>query len=271
MYYIIPKNQSCFEMTHCNLSDSFSRFTSSNHHLMCPTESNQTSTLSLESLAAWSALVLLIFYCAQLVTLAIGLDPSTQPFTESAPISETTLWINLAIIVSSIAASAVTLTISRHTKFRLFGTLALHWKTWSWMLSIVLLSVVLNLLGNQLLELLQWQPEANFSRYLHTGHQYLLTWLAVGLAAPIFEELFFRGFVYTHLITYRYGLLAALLIPNLVWCLMHLSQYDLIGLTVLFAMGVIFTLIRWLSGHIIYPLLMHSAFNLTTLVVASSQ
>lgn len=235
---------------------------------MQTTEPHLKTPLSIESLAFWSALVLLGFFFGQFMIMEIAENQSTQQGLNTLH-ENTTRWVNWAILASSMIALVCIAIATRRTHTSLFGPLPWHFKTLLWMLAVVLLSIVLNLLSQQLLNVFQWQPDDQFSDYLLAGRHQLLTWIAVGLMAPVFEELFFRGFVYTHLMSYRHGLIAAITVPNLVWCLLHFHQYDLIGLAVLLMMGVIFTLVRWLGGHLIYPLLMHVAFNLTTLFVVS--
>lgn len=180
---------------------------------------------------------------------------------QTAPV----LWVNLGILTSSIAGLIGIAFAKYNTKTQLFGPIPRNSNALVWVVTLVISTVTLNLLSHQLLNFFEWQPDDQFAEYLMASRHHLLTWVAVGLMAPVFEEVFFRGFVYTHLMSYRHGLLASIIFPNLLWCLLHFHQYDLIGLVVLLVMGIIFTLVRWLSGHLIYPLLMHITFNLTTL------
>lgn len=89
---------------------------------------------------------------------------------------------------------------------------------------------------------------------------YILLFIAIAIFAPAFEELLFRGYWYQGYVNTRPGLIAAILIPNLVWASIHL-QYDLYDITQIFLIGIILGASRYFSGSLALPILLHTIQN----------
>jgi membrane protease YdiL (CAAX protease family) len=93
-------------------------------------------------------------------------------------------------------------------------------------------------------------------------------WIALVVAAPVFEEVFFRGFMITGLSSSRLGASGAVLLSALVWASIH-GQYDGYGIVTIFALGVLLGAARVKTRSVATPLAMHMAANLiATLEVA---
>lgn len=88
-----------------------------------------------------------------------------------------------------------------------------------------------------------------------------LLWIAVALAAPLWEEIVFRGFAFPGLRSARYGLIVAILVPNLLWASLHLLQYDAFDMTYVFLLGVIFGFARERTGSVVMPVILHVLTN----------
>jgi hypothetical protein len=88
-----------------------------------------------------------------------------------------------------------------------------------------------------------------------------LFWIALIVAAPLFEEVFFRGFLFEGFQRSRVGPIGAVFLTALVWTILHV-QYGAYELSAIFALGIIFGLARWKTQSIYPPLAMHSLFNL---------
>jgi len=82
------------------------------------------------------------------------------------------------------------------------------------------------------------------------------------VAAPLFEELFFRGLVYPAL-KQRTGFAAALVVTSILFAAIHFHVLSFLPLTVL-AIGL--TLAYEATGNLLVPIVMHSVFNLMTIV-----
>lgn len=90
-------------------------------------------------------------------------------------------------------------------------------------------------------------------------------WLALVVAAPLFEELFFRGFLLTGLRHSRLGASGAVLVTALLWASIHL-QYDLYEIAGVFVFGLLLGTARVRSTSTLTPLLMHMLLNLLALL-----
>jgi membrane protease YdiL (CAAX protease family) len=92
-----------------------------------------------------------------------------------------------------------------------------------------------------------------------------LLWLAVILAAPLWEELVFRGFAYPGLRCSRYGAAGAIVLPTLIWAGLH-AQYDLYDWSFVFLLGILLGWAREKTGTVTVPLLLHVLVNLVATV-----
>lgn len=87
-----------------------------------------------------------------------------------------------------------------------------------------------------------------------------LLWLAVVVAAPIFEEILFRGYLFEGLRRSRLGAAGAVLLSSVLFALPHL-QYDLFDISSVLVLGVVFGLARWRSGSTYLPIALHILSN----------
>ena len=73
--------------------------------------------------------------------------------------------------------------------------------------------------------------------------------------------------MYRGLAASRVGVVGAILIPTLIWTLMH-QQYDAFYLFYVFVLGIIFGWLRWRSGTIETPMILHGIINAASLAQA---
>jgi uncharacterized protein len=88
---------------------------------------------------------------------------------------------------------------------------------------------------------------------------------AVVIAAPIFEEIFFRGFLLKGFETSRLGQYGAALLTSATWAAIHL-QYDIYYIGLIFCLGLLFATARFKTNSLITPIIMHMIFNSLSLV-----
>lgn len=86
--------------------------------------------------------------------------------------------------------------------------------------------------------------------------------LAIIVAAPLFEEFIFRGFVFTG-INQRLGPLWAVVFATVPWTLIHFQyfQYGWYYLAITLGLGLLMSLARAKTGSIYVPLAMHMIAN----------
>jgi membrane protease YdiL (CAAX protease family) len=88
---------------------------------------------------------------------------------------------------------------------------------------------------------------------------------AIIVVAPIFEEIFFRGFLFQGIRYSRLGPIGAIGITSFFWAVIHL-QYDVYGITTLFALGLLFGIARFKTDSIHLLMVMHSLVSLVATV-----
>jgi membrane protease YdiL (CAAX protease family) len=90
-------------------------------------------------------------------------------------------------------------------------------------------------------------------------------WFAFILVAPLAEEAFFRGFLFTGVAHSRLGPAGAVVLSSLLWAALHL-QYDLYGMAMIFLGGLLLGYARWQSRTVYVPFAMHVVQNLVATV-----
>ena len=93
--------------------------------------------------------------------------------------------------------------------------------------------------------------------------QYTL-WLGMVLLAPLFEEMLFRGLLFTGARQTRLGVRGAVLLTALLFAIGH-YQYGAIGASYVFVHGLLLGVARHRSDTIKLPILMHALWNLLLL------
>lgn len=93
-----------------------------------------------------------------------------------------------------------------------------------------------------------------------------LLWLGFIIAAPLYEEIFFRGFLFKGIENSRVGPIGAIIITSLAWSALHI-QYDFIIIVSIFAGGLILGWARIKTNSIYIPIAMHVLQNLLATIV----
>jgi uncharacterized protein len=92
-----------------------------------------------------------------------------------------------------------------------------------------------------------------------------LLWATLLVEAPLFEELFFRGFMFRGIQQSRLGSAGAIVITSLAFTAIHV-QYNAYELTWVLALGVLLGVARCKSGSVYLTMAMHALANLIALV-----
>ncbi len=92
-----------------------------------------------------------------------------------------------------------------------------------------------------------------------------LFWAVIVLLGPIFEEVFFRGFLFAGLARSRLGGAGTVLVTALAWAAIHV-QYDFYGIATVFAVGLLLGWARLRTGSLALTIALHAAFNLVAML-----
>jgi hypothetical protein len=110
--------------------------------------------------------------------------------------------------------------------------------------------------------IIQFQDVTALYMPLYETAEYIsLFFLAVTVISPLFEEIFFRGFLYRGIAASRLGVGGAVLVSSLFWAGIHL-QYDVTQISIIFALGLLLGVARAISGSLYLTVTLHSVYNM---------
>ena len=98
-----------------------------------------------------------------------------------------------------------------------------------------------------------------------------LLWVALVIAAPVFEEVLFRGFMYEGLRRTRIGAGGTIAVTTLVWTALHVGQYDQFFLVLIALIGILLGIARERTGSLYVPLAIHAVNNLLSTLQMSAE
>jgi membrane protease YdiL (CAAX protease family) len=93
----------------------------------------------------------------------------------------------------------------------------------------------------------------------------LLLLLAAVVAAPIGEEILFRGLLFPGWAASALGVTGTIVLTSAIWAAIHV-QYDWFGIVQVFCLGLLFGWVRWRSGSTLLTMLMHAVCNLAATI-----
>jgi len=95
-----------------------------------------------------------------------------------------------------------------------------------------------------------------------------MLWAAFVIAGPLFEELFFRGFLLRGFEASFMGPIGAVVVTAVLWTANHL-QYDAYELATVLCLGLLFGTARLVTGSLVVPMALHAAANLVATAEAA--
>ena len=136
-----------------------------------------------------------------------------------------------------------------------------------WCVALVVVGIVMD----GLLSWLGKSPSSEFMEKIYETAGFLpLLWFALVVVAPISEEMLFRGFLYQGLVRSRAGVAGAIIIPAVLWAMIHV-QYDVYGIGTILVLGILFGYARWKSQSICTTIYMHALTNLLALLEMAAE
>ena len=93
----------------------------------------------------------------------------------------------------------------------------------------------------------------------------LLLLIAAVIAAPIGEEIMFRGFLFRGWVGSSIGVTGTIVLTSAIWAAIHV-QYDWYGIVQVFCLGLLFGWVRARSGSTLLTMMMHSVCNVAATV-----
>jgi hypothetical protein len=87
-----------------------------------------------------------------------------------------------------------------------------------------------------------------------------LMWLTLVVAAPLGEEVMFRGFLYRGWAQTERAVIPAIIVISVFWAIIH-TQYDWFGIVQIFLIGLLLGWVRWRSGSTLLTTVLHGLIN----------
>ncbi len=101
-------------------------------------------------------------------------------------------------------------------------------------------------------EITKWFETAGFAPLL---------WFTIALAAPIFEEVLFRGFMFRGIAASPAGVPGAIVLTALLWAVAHLGEYGIVDVSAVFTLGLLLGIARARTSSLYVPFAMHVLNN----------
>lgn len=93
------------------------------------------------------------------------------------------------------------------------------------------------------------------------GSRSLLLLFCLAVLAPVYEELFFRGYLYGAWRHSRLGFIGSAVLISLIFALLHGAQYGWVQMGFIFTLSMIMTYAREASGSLRAPIYLHMVNN----------
>ena len=216
---------------------------------------------------AWDVLLIAVMFVASdLLTTAAAALYAFRVYHESPEQLQSN---TLVIVAAQIVAYAITFAVMYFLVTRRHSQRFWSGIRWRWpargrqALRFVGAGVLLALAISYLETVLPMPSQVPFEKlFTNADAAYVMGVLAI-LAAPLMEELFFRGFLYP--VLRRAGAAVAIVVTSVAFALVHGGQYGWAWSVVLlmFLVGLVLTLVRARTGSVASGFLLHAAYNLT--------
>ncbi len=145
------------------------------------------------------------------------------------------------------------------------GLKAISGKTYLALLGIVILMVALTVVVEMVFNLSE--DTDSTTNMLVTATYPALLWVAVVIFAPLFEEIFFRGFLLVGFKQTRMRAAGAVAVTAIGWAALHF--YGWFGIISILIMGIVFGIVRIKTKSLWSTIFMHSLWNFIALLMAT--
>lgn len=211
----------------------------------------------------WGMLIFVVFNVAQAITMATWLQAQGRPVTDIAQALFEGDLLSVAIMGGFIACLLTTyIAIKFKDGSNVYDYLALRLFAFNtlpkWVLGLILIWVVA---GFILASMPDNQNSAFMLEIYQSAKSSWLLYLAAVIAAPIYEEVFFRGFLFKGLRSSRLGASGSIILTSLCWAVIHM-QYDYVYISTIFVLGLYLGYARYRSNSLLLPIFLHMLFNL---------
>lgn len=213
-----------------------------------------------------SAGLLLVFFVSQIVGIVLFAPyflPNAENLSTDAQLqlaSQHGMVISFTAILSFFMVFFTILILAKLQKMPLKTILPIKKSKLSLWIIFSIILVFLNTIFYQISLLLEREPMLFMDSLAQTANPLWVLILAVVLIIPIYEELIFRGFMWSALVNSKLGIVGASLITSGVFAWVHF-QYGVVELMMIFALALLFGMARLYSGSLKLPIFLHITNN----------
>jgi hypothetical protein len=239
---------------------------------------------------AWATIGLglatgLVFFAAQTVVLLVYLvvkiasGPISDPVGYLQSLADNGLVISLSTVVSALAGIAFIVLFVRIrgnksvSGYLGFGRISRSLVITAIIVFIIAFAAILGLGALYAFFAHTSSAESANSSFMTDTYQTAgwlpLLWVAVVLFAPVFEETFFRGFLFAGLERSRLGAVGTIIFTSLVWASLHL-QYNFIGMATILILGLVLGTVRLKTRSVWPTVMIHALWNAAALAATAA-
>lgn len=146
----------------------------------------------------------------------------------------------------------------RYDRFCEFMAMAhFHWKQ---LLGFAGALLLLNLVIQGVTVWLDRNPMQFMDELITTANPVWLLVVAIVVIVPIYEEMIFRGFMWSALVNSKMGVWGASIVSSILFAVVH-AQYGWVEWVGIFALAMLFSYARYCSGSLWLPIVLHILNN----------
>lgn len=224
----------------------------------------------------WGGVILVLFVLLQVVTIVVVAVFQKKKLSESElravliSAGENGYFLSLATFVTTIVCCGLIVGVIKLKKGSVLTEyLCIRSVPFRVVLKWIGLTVGFLILSDLITILLGRRVVPDFMSAVYaTASPVWMLWLALIIAAPLFEETFFRGFLFRGLESSFMGPVGAILVTAGLWATIHI-QYDAYGVATIFFFGLLIGAARVLTRSLLVPLELHAAASLVATIEAA--
>ncbi|PWQ93939.1 CPBP family intramembrane glutamic endopeptidase [Leucothrix arctica] len=229
------------------------------------------NTAPAPSIPLWQTIVftlltLVVFLFAQTSALQHYTDSQMANFPEMERsallkiMSSDATAVSLVSIIGAITATAFLLLIIHLRSLSIKQYLSLYSYTKRDLINWQLVMIAFIAITSLFAYVISHETSDFMKRLWESCDNVVLLLIAVVIAAPIFEECLFRGFLFSGLQQSHLGTGAAIVFSAAAWAVIH-TQYGTFDLITVFVFGIILAVARIASHSLLLPITLHGTFN----------
>ena len=134
-----------------------------------------------------------------------------------------------------------------------------------WTLVLIIVSIILVLLMSLVGVGTENSKTESIQSHL-TPLNFLIAFVSASIISPIYEEIFYRGFLYRWF-RGRYGIMTGMIVSSFIFMIVHIPTYNVLPAT--FASGLVFSWTYEKTGSVIPGIIIHATFNTIALVLTT--